>query len=73
MKLLIDIRDFKINAQVCTFSLADQNIGFCIEFTFLKGNLGRLYWLTFLKCSFSSLSHFERQSDSRFNSDENCF
>ena len=31
----------KKNAQVCMYSLADLNIGHCVELTFLEGKLGR--------------------------------
>ena len=37
----------KKNARVCIYSLADINIGHCVELTILNGKLGRL--LTFLK------------------------
>ena len=43
---------FKINAQDCFYSLADQNIGHCVELTFLEGKLGRFLMLTFFKWSF---------------------
>ena len=52
MKLLIDIctvscRIKKI-AQVSIYSPADLNISYCEELTFLEGNLGRFFILTFL-------------------------
>ena len=37
-----------LNAQVCMYSLADLNIGHCVELTFLEGKLGRFLMLTFL-------------------------
>ena len=50
------------NAQVCIYSLADLNLGHCVELAVLEGKLG-----------FLNLFHFESESESRFNSDENCF
>ena len=67
------MRDLKINAQVCIYFLTDLNIGYCVELTFLEDELGRSFLLTSLKCSFSNLLHFESESESRLNSDKNCF
>ena len=67
------MQNLKKNAQVCIYSLADLNIGHCIELTFLQGKLGRFLMITFLKWSVLNLLHFESESESRFNSDENCF
>ena len=33
------MQNFKINAQVCIYSLADLNIGHCVELTFFEGKL----------------------------------
>ena len=45
MKQLINICTvfcrLKKNAQVCIYSLADLNLDYCVEFTFLEGKLGR--------------------------------
>ena len=60
------MQNFKINAQVCKYSLSDLNIGHCIELTFLDGKLDRSLMVTFFK-----LMHFE--SEGRNNSEENCF
>ena len=81
MKLLLDMihsimqnyKKQKKNAQVCIYSLANLYIGHCVELTFLEGKLGRYLMLTFLKWSFLNLLHFESESESRFNSVENCF
>ena len=48
LKLLIDIKhcimqDFKINAQVFIYSLADLKRGHCVKSTFLEGNMGRFF------------------------------
>ena len=43
------MQNFKRNAQVCIYSLADLNIGHCVELTFLEGKLGWFLILTFLK------------------------
>ena len=44
-----------------------------VKLTFLEGKLGRFLMLAFLKLKFLNLLHFESGSESRFNSDENCF
>ena len=36
------MKNFKINAQVCIFSLADPNAGHCVELTFLDNGQGSL-------------------------------
>ena len=56
---------------VCIYSLADLNISHCVQLTFLEFKLGRFLILTILNEVFLNLLHFE--SESRFNSDENCF
>ena len=33
----------KKNAQVCIYSLADLNIGHCVELTFFEGKLGGIF------------------------------
>ena len=33
--------NFKINAQFCIHSLADRNVGHCVELTFRVDNLGK--------------------------------
>ena len=64
------LQNFKKNAQVCIYSLADLNIGNCVEFTLLEGKLVRfLMHVNFLKMKLFNLLHCE--SESRFNSDEN--
>ena len=79
MKFLIDICTvscrIKKNAQVCIYSLADLNIGHCVELTFLEGKLGwfLIHVKSFLIRNFLKLLHFESESESRFNSDEDCF
>ena len=40
MKLLYICRIKKKNAQVSIYSLADLNIGHCVELTFFEGKLG---------------------------------
>ena len=45
IKILINFMDavmlnFKINAQVCTSSIADLNLGHCVELTFCESKLG---------------------------------
>ena len=57
-------QNFKENAQVCIYSLADINIGHCVEFAFLESKLSRFLMLTFLKCGFFNLLHFESESES---------
>ena len=42
------------NAQVSIYSLADLNIGHCVELTFPENKLGRFLMLTFLKWSFQT-------------------
>ena len=55
MTVLIDIGTvicrfcFFKNPQVCIYSLANPNIGNCVELTFLEGRLGRFLMLAFLK------------------------
>ena len=46
--------NFKINAQVCKYSLADLNIGHCVEFAFFEGKLDRFLVLKFLKWSYKT-------------------
>ena len=67
MKLLINIRNFKINAQVCICSQANLNIGHIVELTFLVGMLGRfvLLHVTFLKWRFLSLLRIENKNKMR--------
>ena len=58
----------KKNAQISIYMyfLAYLNIGHCAELTFLDGKFGRFLILTF----FIWILHFESESKSRFNSDE---
>ena len=44
--------NFEINAQVCIYSVADLNIPYCLELTFLDRKLVRFLMLTFLKMKF---------------------
>ena len=37
------MQNFKKNAQVSIYSLADLNIGHCVELTFFEGKLGGIY------------------------------
>ena len=49
------------NYKKCT-GLHILNLGHCVELAVLEGKFG-----------FLNLFHFESESESRFNSDENCF
>lgn len=46
------VKNFKINAYVCIFSLEDLNIEHCVEFTFLEDTfaVSKFLMLTFLEC-----------------------
>ena len=54
------MQNFKINAHVCIYSLADLNVGHCVELTFLEGKFGRFLMLTnvILKMKFLKLIAF---------------
>ena len=67
-KLLIDIChvlciEFEKNAKICFYSLADLNIGQCVELIFLEGKTDSFTMLTFLKLSFLHLLHFDSESE----------
>ena len=62
----------KRNDQVCINCLADLNVDQFVELTFLEGMFGRFVMLTFLNEVFKSIE-YERESERRCNSDENCF
>ena len=51
MKLLIHVD--KINAQVCMYSLADQNVIHCTKLAFFDGKLGKFLLIKFLELSFN--------------------
>ena len=55
MKCAVSCR-IKKNAKVCIYSLADLNIGHCVELAFLDlGQVGLISYINFLKMKFLKL------------------
>ena len=59
-------------AHVCKHSLANLNLGHCVELSSLRPSCVESY-VNDLRMRFLYLLHFEGKIESRFNSDENFF
>lgn len=62
MKFVIDVQNFKIDAQVGIYSVTDLSVSHCLKSSFFEGKCDRCLIFTFLKCSCLNLLHSESES-----------
>ena len=56
------LQNFKINPQVCIYSLADLDVGYCV-----RGQVGKISYVNIIKMEFLNILHIGSERESRFN------